>query len=114
VGKHALGGSPLTRSAPARRNGSAIALVYVVAIIGIFWSGWQISDARFVHHQPFPAEKTTALTDGEKDWKYYGRTAEGQRYSPLAQITPANVAQLKLAWRFDSAMSCKRRRQSRA
>ncbi|WP_223878700.1 membrane-bound PQQ-dependent dehydrogenase, glucose/quinate/shikimate family [Phytobacter sp. SCO41] len=93
---------PLTRSAPARRNGSAIALVYVVAIIGIFWSGWQISDARFVHHQPFPAEKTTALTDGEKDWKYYGRTAEGQRYSPLAQITPANVAQLKLAWRFDS------------
>ena len=32
------------------------------------------------------------------DWHYYGRTAYGDRYSPLAQITPANVSNLKLAW----------------
>lgn len=102
VGKHATGGSPSDALCASQTKWQRHRPVYVVAIIGIFWSGWQISDARFVHHQPFPAEKTTALTDGEKDWKYYGRTAEGQRYSPLAQITPANVAQLKLAWRFDS------------
>jgi quinoprotein glucose dehydrogenase len=59
-------------------------------------------DARFVPSPTVSGGETPALTDGEKDWKYYGRTADGQRYSPLAQITPANVAQLKLAWRFDS------------
>jgi quinoprotein glucose dehydrogenase len=32
------------------------------------------------------------------DWHYYGRTAYGDRYSPLGQITPANVSKLKLAW----------------
>lgn len=34
------------------------------------------------------------------EWQAYGRTAFGQRYSPLAQITPGNVAQLKPAWTF--------------
>jgi len=32
------------------------------------------------------------------DWGFYGRTAAGDRYSPLAQVTPQNVTQLKLAW----------------
>jgi quinoprotein glucose dehydrogenase len=34
------------------------------------------------------------------DWHAYGRGASGQRYSPLAQITPANVGQLALAWSY--------------
>jgi len=34
------------------------------------------------------------------EWHAYGRTGEGQRHSPLAQITPANVDQLRLAWEF--------------
>ncbi len=34
------------------------------------------------------------------DWHAYGRTAAGQRFSPLAQITPANVAGLEVAWQF--------------
>lgn len=41
-----------------------------------------------------------ALPAGE--WHAYGRTGEGQRYSPLSQITPANVDQLKLAWEFNT------------
>lgn len=41
-----------------------------------------------------------ALPAGE--WHAYGRTGEGQRYSPLSQITPANVEQLKLAWEFNT------------
>lgn len=32
------------------------------------------------------------------DWWYYGRTPKGDRYSPLAQITPNNVGQLQVAW----------------
>ncbi|MFT9386727.1 glucose/quinate/shikimate family membrane-bound PQQ-dependent dehydrogenase [Acetobacter sp.] len=34
------------------------------------------------------------------DWPAYGRTQAGDRYSPLAQITPANVRGLKVAWTF--------------
>ena len=34
------------------------------------------------------------------DWAYNGGP-KGDHYTPLAQITPANVAQLKPAWRFD-------------
>jgi len=37
-----------------------------------------------------------------KDWALYGGDG-GRRYSTLDQITPANVATLKQAWRFDMA-----------
>lgn len=39
-----------------------------------------------------------AMPDG--DWQAYGRTEFGDRYSPLKQITPANVGQLEEAWRI--------------
>lgn len=42
------------------------------------------------------ASGTDQVPTGE--WHAYGRTSFGQRYSPLAQITPANVGQLELAW----------------
>lgn len=38
------------------------------------------------------------VPDGE--WSAYGRTAAGQRYSPLTQITPANVKELEVAWEY--------------
>src|SRR3954466_9670343 len=34
------------------------------------------------------------------NWPAYGNDAGAQRYSPLAQITPANVKSLKLAWTY--------------
>lgn len=34
------------------------------------------------------------------EWHQYGRTPYGQRYSPLAEITPANVGGLALAWQY--------------
>lgn len=36
------------------------------------------------------------------EWRAHGRTAYGQRYSPLTGITPANVAGLKEVWRYRS------------
>jgi len=36
------------------------------------------------------------------DWHQYGRTPYGQRYSPLDQITTANVASLVPAWTFQT------------
>ena len=34
------------------------------------------------------------------DWPMYNRDLAGTRFSPLKQITPKNVANLKLAWQF--------------
>jgi glucose dehydrogenase len=42
----------------------------------------------------------TVTTHAQKDWAYYGQDQGGTRYSTLAQITTANVANLKRAWTF--------------
>ena len=36
------------------------------------------------------------------DWKMYGGGEENIHYSTLSQITPGNVRQLEVAWRFDT------------
>ena len=36
------------------------------------------------------------------EWRYYGGDAASTKYSPLAQITPANVKNLQVAWRWSS------------
>jgi quinoprotein glucose dehydrogenase len=36
----------------------------------------------------------------DSDWGAYGRTQFGDRYSPLRQVTPQNVRNLKVAWTF--------------
>src|SRR6202049_1665738 len=45
----------------------------------------------------------TSIVNANKEpqnWLTYSRTYNGQRYSPLAQITPANVARLKTLWTY--------------
>jgi quinoprotein glucose dehydrogenase len=44
--------------------------------------------------QSSPAQPAAA----SKEWPTYGHDSGGMRFSPLTQITPANVAQLKVAW----------------
>src|SRR5690606_7628772 len=36
------------------------------------------------------------------EWHAYGRSGHGQRYSPLTQITPQNVANLEVAWHYET------------
>ena len=38
------------------------------------------------------------------DWPAYGGTLHGTRYSPLTEITPANVDQLERAWEYNSGV----------
>ncbi|MCL7714556.1 membrane-bound PQQ-dependent dehydrogenase, glucose/quinate/shikimate family [Stenotrophomonas mori] len=47
-----------------------------------------------------PPADTTAPAPGE--WPAYGRSTHGQRYSPLQQITAANVGRLQLAWQMQT------------
>jgi quinoprotein glucose dehydrogenase len=41
-----------------------------------------------------------AATPSPTDWPNYGNDAGAMRYSPLTDITPANVASLKVAWTY--------------
>ncbi len=41
-----------------------------------------------------------ALAQDPADWPAYGRDPGGTKYSPLDQITAANVAKLALAWTY--------------
>lgn len=45
-----------------------------------------------------------ARADG-KNWAIYGHDYTNQRYSPLAQITTANVGSLKMSWMFQTGIS---------
>jgi glucose dehydrogenase len=39
------------------------------------------------------------------DWAFHDHDPAGTRFSPLTQITPANVANLKPAWTFDTSIT---------
>lgn len=50
-----------------------------------------------------PVQRTPLVPQGlgvGADWPAYGGTYAAQRYSPLSQITPANVGDLELAWEY--------------
>ncbi|HWE47799.1 MAG TPA: membrane-bound PQQ-dependent dehydrogenase, glucose/quinate/shikimate family [Caulobacteraceae bacterium] len=80
--------------------GAAACAIAAIAVIAL---GYRITALRFEHPAPVPAAGTATPSDtlvGDSDWIYYGRTASGDRFSPLTQITPANVSGLKEAWRM--------------
>ncbi|UJB18749.1 MULTISPECIES: membrane-bound PQQ-dependent dehydrogenase, glucose/quinate/shikimate family [Lysobacter] len=47
-----------------------------------------------------PLAKATRPAPASGDWIAYGRDKEATRYSPLAQLTAANVGQLKRVWTY--------------
>jgi quinoprotein glucose dehydrogenase len=48
--------------------------------------------------RPQPKRASAPAVPLASEWPTYGHDPGGMRYSPLAQITPANVAQLQPAW----------------
>ena len=44
----------------------------------------------------------TGGSNSSPDWPHYGGGPEQSRHSPLTQITPVNVASLKVAWTYDT------------
>src|SRR5690349_15718517 len=49
---------------------------------------------------PLAASLTASLAASTNDWPAYGYDAGGGRFSPLTQITPANVGRLEVAWTY--------------
>ena len=93
---HNAGKPPAAASLPHRRNGSKwshlIALCSALALTACQQAG-STGGVDF-------ARIARSAGDGQ-DWLVHGRTYDGQRYSPLEQITPANANDLGLAWYAD-------------
>lgn len=54
-------------------------------------------------HAGTVADKDLLSADSNSnEWLMYGRTYDSQRFSPLAQITPANVSRLRPEWAFST------------
>ncbi|TCR93260.1 glucose/quinate/shikimate family membrane-bound PQQ-dependent dehydrogenase [Rhizobium sp. BK376] len=78
----------------------------VPVILGIIAAGYSMTTDPHDLEGSLPgvvtasAAPTDSVPPGE--WHQYGRTPLGQRYSPLDQITPSNVASLKVAWQYET------------
>lgn len=83
----------------ARLLGVALGLCSLVALATAFHDPHDIGGTLPPPHATLAGASTEpAVPAGE--WHAYGRTAWGQRFSPLTQITPANVEQLQVAWHY--------------
>ena len=88
----------------ARQRSLARCAAYLVTLslaVGCTRSEGAVPPARVVADD---AALRTAMADSTQ-WPSYGRDYSNQRYSPLTQITTANVAQLSLAWHFKTGLA---------
>lgn len=83
-------------------GGAALPLLLAVLLWGgtaVYAIGHDSHDIKGMLPPPLAeAPATDSVPAGE--WHAYGRTQHGQRYSPLAQITPANVERLEPVWHY--------------
>lgn len=96
---------PLRRQRQGRTFAlGGLAAFAVVAVIGGVVIGFanRPDAARPLPQQTASAMGEPSLFDVGADWPAYGGTYSSRRYSPLAQITPANVGQLERAWVFET------------
>ena len=93
--------TPLAYTRPQRASrrriaAAAAAIAAVVAVTAV--AALAISGDRVRAAPSAPIAAAGSVEDGE--WPFWGRDAAGTRFSPLAQISPANVGGLKLAWTY--------------
>jgi quinoprotein glucose dehydrogenase len=83
-----------------RRAGWKAAGVLLLAAAGfIAWQSWPAPLPPLVVPEGGPAQTA---------WEQWGATGGGTRYTPAAQITPQNVAHLKVAWRYSTGELARR------
>ncbi|MDH2327330.1 glucose/quinate/shikimate family membrane-bound PQQ-dependent dehydrogenase [Cereibacter sp. SYSU M97828] len=78
----------------------AVLVTVAVAVYAMFQDPTDISGE--LPTQIVNADPATGNEIPDGDWHQYGRTNYGQRWSPLAQVTPANVADLQEVWRYQT------------
>ncbi|PPE70670.1 membrane-bound PQQ-dependent dehydrogenase, glucose/quinate/shikimate family [Caldimonas thermodepolymerans] len=87
---------------PALRGGRIALGVALLAFVVVAVASWARDPHRIEGRLPPLQGNAAALDDPVPagEWHAYGRTGHGQRYAPLDQITPQNVARLEVAWHF--------------
>ena len=80
----------------------ALAAFALVGLASWFHDAHEVAGTFAPASTAAPGEPAAAAADGTPpgEWHAYGRTGHGQRYSPLGQITPANVTGLQPAWQY--------------
>jgi hypothetical protein len=101
---HALGNAQSRFCGAAVENGRDIATMgrrrrgAIALVVGLSSTYHEI-DGTIVAATSQP-RSFRPVAQPDEDWRAYWRTQFGQRYSPLRQITPANVSNLKVARTF--------------
>jgi quinoprotein glucose dehydrogenase len=73
-----------------------VTVLVAVAVIGYFFlTHWPSSLAT----EPI-LEPAAPIDEEAREWRHYGNTLKGQRYARLAQLTPANISKLQVAWTY--------------
>jgi len=91
---------PRISSWAGRAARGALALSLLLSA-GVAVASWTVDrHARTGSLPAASAARPAASGVAAGDWPAYGRTGFGQRWSPLAQITPDNVGTLQLAWEY--------------
>lgn len=77
--------------------GNVVMPVLGLALVGalFFAHAWPHAQAEAAVVSP-----STDHSVNDNDWDYYGRTARGERWSPLTQIDRQNVDKLQPAWEY--------------
>lgn len=88
-------------------GGTGFALILTVPVaVSVLVAGYSMLRDPLDAEGSLPTAKIDAAAFGgnvpDGDWHQYGRTSFGQRYSPLADITPENVRQLQVAWQYQT------------
>ena len=82
-------GRSFHKAIPAVAGGLAVISVTALTLHG---------QGVFAQDEALPAFSRVSSGEADADWRDYGGTLSGRRYSALADITPQNVGRLELAW----------------
>ncbi len=93
--RRGLGGKP-ARAPLAAAGAAALSLLVVLGVAAV--------PSRYTTGIAPSAARPVAVAGNPGEWAEWGRTAGGDRFAPLAQITPANVADLEPAWEYHTGL----------
>lgn len=79
---------------------AAACVTVLVAVAAIGWGYFFLTGKPSSLATEPILEPAAPIGEGADEWRHYGNTLKGQRYAPAAQLSPANVSKLEVAWTY--------------
>ena len=91
-------------ASPLRRRGQRLAIRWIGVPLGLVLVTFAAATITAMSGgTAAPGATRIVLNDPQNgEWHHWGRSLDGERFSPLAAIDTGNAASLRPAWRFDS------------